>query len=103
MIASPEWTSCLCDITVPAARGDVNQETIDGQAILFDPTASQTIRLNETALLVWQSCQGQATLNEIATLLTERYDVDFKTAQDHTEQLVACFASQNLFEAVEVA
>lgn len=98
MITGPEWTSCLCEIAVPVARDDVRQEVIDGQAILFDPSTSQTLRLNETALLVWQSCDGRSTLNEVATLLTHCYDVDLQTAQDHTEQLVACFASRNLFE-----
>jgi hypothetical protein len=48
------------------------------------------------AFAVWKRCDGRATTLEIADALTAEYDVDFDTALDDVEQLVAFFAQNRL-------
>jgi len=98
MLPSPDWTSCHAQIVAPARRCDVRQETIDDEAILYDLHSGNTLRLNETALVVWHHCDGRTSLKSIARSMVQQYEVDYDTALDHTEQLVAFFASCQLFE-----
>ena len=66
--------------------------------MLYDPATADTHRLNQSALDVWQQCDGHKTTRELAHRQTEIYDLDLETALDHVEQLVAMFAEANLLE-----
>lgn len=66
--------------------------------MLYDPATADTHRLNQSALDVWQRCDGRKTTLDLAHRLTETYEIDEETALDHVEQLVAMFAEANLLE-----
>ncbi len=72
------------------------EELLDGEAVLFDPVNGSTYRLNQTALEVWRCCDGRATVEEIAQRQTEFYDVEYDTALDYVEQVLALFVESKL-------
>ena len=80
----------------PARRNDLVVEILDGEAIFYDPVTGQTHRLSQSALDVWQQCDGRRTTQALAHRQTEICDVEFETALDHVEQLVALFAESEL-------
>ena len=96
---APHWTTRAAQIVVPRRRDDVNEEAVDGEAILFDSRSGSTHRLNQTAYIVWRCCDGGTTTREMADQFTEIYSIEFDTALDRVEQLVAAFVESDLLEA----
>lgn len=94
----PSWTARKSRIVPPPRRTDMIEEELDHQAVLVHPRTSHMHRLNETALIVWRACDGEATTKQIAERLTDVYDVDFDGALDSVDQLMAMFAQLQLFE-----
>ena len=89
------WTAR--DMFVPPPRRiDLSVEILDGEALLYDPVTGQTHRLGQGPLKVWQQCDGNRTTKALAQRQTEIFDIDFETALDHVEQLVALFAETGL-------
>ena len=97
----PAWTARSAAICVPQRRNDINLEILDDEGILVAPDGG-VHRLNSTALLVWEFCNGRTTTLQIADRLSRVYRIDAETALDHVEETVAAFAQLNLFSGSEV-
>ncbi len=97
-MSNAHWTTQAV-IVAPAPRRDVVEQELDAEVLLFDPLNGSTYRLNQTALAVWRACDGRMTTRDIAGRQTDVFDVDFATALDHVEQLVAMFAESELLES----
>jgi hypothetical protein len=69
---------------------------IDGDTVLFEPRGKNMMLLNDTAIAVWQRCDGLRTIRDTAEEMSREYDVTFDTALDHVEALVALFSSSDL-------
>ena len=91
------WTA-QSTFTPPPRRKDLAVEIMDDVAILYDPVTGQTHRLSQGALDVWQQCDGHRTSKALAQRQTEIFDIDFETALDHVEQLVALFTEAGLLD-----
>ncbi len=54
----------------PLARTDrLLTERVDGELLVYDLDGDVAVHLNETAALVWRSCDGSRTVAELATLV----------------------------------
>jgi len=95
-LTTVHWTSRAADIVAPPARDDVVVEELDGELVFGDPRSGITYHLNETAYAVWRRCDGRTTMREIATALTNDYEVKFDQALDDTEQLMVFFGEAGL-------
>jgi hypothetical protein len=58
----------------PTRRPDVEWVTLDGEAVLYDPTAHTLHRLNAAAAAVWAACNGRATPAEIIRVIDGTYE-----------------------------
>jgi hypothetical protein len=47
-------------------------EELEGELLVYDLAGDTAVHLNETAALVWRSCDGHRTIAELATLLAEQ-------------------------------
>lgn len=90
------WTTRETEVRVPARRPDMTVETIEREAMLTAAVSGNTYHLNESALAVWNLCDGRRTICQLAERLTTLYDVEFDVAVDHIEQLVTLFAESQL-------
>jgi hypothetical protein len=54
---------------VPARRSDVQWVDLDGEAVVYDPSAQTLHRLNRSATSVWRACDGRTSLVDIVRLL----------------------------------
>ena len=59
----------------PRRRSDLVVHDLDGEAVLYDPRANLTHRLNGSGLFIWRHCDGSHTADGIVTALTQTYDV----------------------------
>lgn len=76
----------------PLKRNNLIIHEIDDEILLYDPDQDRTHRLNASAALVWRACDGARTVEDIAGLLTERYEVEFaaacRDAQSTIDQMI---------------
>jgi hypothetical protein len=57
----------------PVARAGVRFEELDGEAVVYDRGGKRAIYLNETATVIWKLCDGERSVDDIATLLAREY------------------------------
>ena len=57
----------------PFRMPDYRLEQVDNELLLFHPAQTRILYCNETASLVWQLCDGQRNVQEIAALLAGAY------------------------------
>jgi hypothetical protein len=57
----------------PKRRPDVEWVTLDGEAVLYDPTANVLHRLNAGAVAVWAACDGTASMDGITKAIVDAY------------------------------
>jgi hypothetical protein len=66
----------------------------------LDRKAGLIHQLNQTANLVWERCDGQSSIEEIANYLQQLFEVDEKTAVKDVMEAVRQLRELNLLEAV---
>ncbi len=84
----------------PRPRPDYRLEEMDGELLLYHPSRTTILYCNPTASLIWQLCDGQRTVEEIATLLAAAYEQPFETI---CGQVVATLKQFRQVGALEVA
>lgn len=66
----------LFDAAARPKRGAVKEFVEDGEILLYHPARDEATTLNQSAAEVWQLCDGEVSLKEIADLLGTRYGVE---------------------------
>ena len=97
----PLHWAALSPLILPRRRADIEQQQLQNEAILYDPSTRASYMLNETALAVWRHCDGRASTYEVAQEQSDACDVDFATVLDHVEQVIALFAENGLLEGAK--
>ena len=83
----------------PRQRSDLVVQELDGEALLYDPLAHLLHRLNDTGFLIWRLCDGRRSVDEIAALLTESYDVGWDAARQDVAQAIEQMADNLILES----
>jgi pyrroloquinoline quinone biosynthesis protein D len=55
----------------PRRREDLWLRTVEAESSIFDPQTEHVHLLNETALAIWQICDGQTTAREMVDAICE--------------------------------
>jgi hypothetical protein len=64
------------DVRLPQAQNRrLTMRDLDDELVVYDGERHQAHRLNRTAALVWQHCDGRTTLAEMATRLHQELDL----------------------------
>ena len=81
----------------PRARTDLRSQEMGTELLLYDPKSDQVHILNETAMQVWEMCDGQHEEPEIAAELGRRYaDIDAAVLEQDTARLIEDFLKKGL-------
>ena len=84
---------------VPAATANAHVvfTDLDGvEGVVVDLNTRQYFTLNETACVVWRGITGARTLEEIASDISEAYEVSTEQAEASTRALLAELAALHL-------
>ncbi|MBU0718409.1 MAG: HPr-rel-A system PqqD family peptide chaperone [Planctomycetes bacterium] len=80
-------------------RAGLTVHELDGEALVYDPASGNTHRLNGSALFIWQQCDGYRNTCQVASRLTDVYDVSPEQALQHVERAFAEFEERDLVAA----
>lgn len=70
---------------------------LDGlEGVLVDLNTKRYYQLNETASLIWRGLEKQLPVSQIATEITERYEVSHEGAVSSIERALREFQTQKL-------
>ena len=84
----------------PKKRNDVNARSVDLEMVVLDRQNGSIHQLNQTASFVWEECDGESTLEEIAKRMTEAFEVDFSTAMSDVRKVIQQLNDIGLLEAI---
>jgi coenzyme PQQ biosynthesis protein PqqD len=82
----------------PLRRPGYRLETIDDELLLFHPAKTQVLYCNQTASVIWQLCDGQRTIQEIVSLLSDAYP---ESAEEINRDVDAVLQSLRECDALE--
>ncbi len=66
----------------PIPSNEFSLEEMDGEILLYSPTNTRTIYLNQSASMIWQLCDGKRSFNEIVDILSEAFPDSENMHQD---------------------
>jgi hypothetical protein len=81
----------LPDLTKPLRKQEYRLEKMDNELLLFNPQDLVVLYLNESASVVWQLCDGQRTISQIAELIAEAYPEAEKSILDDVQETIMLF------------
>ena len=84
----------------PKQKSGYHLEMMDGELLLYHLDETQILYFNDTASLIWHLCDGQLTINEIITLLSEAYPHAAGTMAADVEETVQQFLTAGCIELV---
>ena len=58
---------------IPQRESECVQEVIEGEIVLYAVNAEKAFYLNESSALIWQLIDGQRSIEQIESLLTDAY------------------------------
>jgi hypothetical protein len=76
-------------MTIWVARAeDVISRRIGDEMVVLKNTADSAHILNKTAAAVWELCDGERSLDEIAERICDRFEVSFEEARADIEEII---------------
>ncbi len=79
------------------------QHDMDDEVLVYDPVVDRTHRLNVSASRIWELCDGTRSLEEIARVLTEQFEVEFETALQDARAVLEQLKDEQLLTGLPVA
>jgi Coenzyme PQQ synthesis protein D (PqqD) len=72
----------------PRARTDLDVVEVEGEAVVYDPSARQAHYLNHSAALVFSLCDGETTIFDMADAIVDVYEMPFDEVDSQVRKLL---------------
>jgi hypothetical protein len=80
----------------PKGREDLLKRDLDDGCVLYDEKTSQVYTLNTTAALIWEYCDGNTTIEEIAEEIASAGNLNKDEAIKDVQKTIADFNEKAL-------
>jgi PqqD family protein of HPr-rel-A system len=80
----------------PKARSDLAVVELDGEAVIYDERSGSLHHLNPTATIVFSMCEGNATIRELSTDISEAFGVPIDTVEPEVRRVLRQFRKAEL-------
>ena len=71
--------------------------------VLIDTSSGLAHHLNETAAVVWDACDGSASIDELVQRMMAKFDIDAATARRDVAMILQHFLDAGLVKTGEAA
>lgn len=82
--------------TRPRRRADVTCAELDDELIVYDPLNGQSFILNQPGRLIWERCNGENTIDDIAEESARLHGVTVEQTRADIAELLESFDLGNL-------
>jgi Coenzyme PQQ synthesis protein D (PqqD) len=86
----------------PSHRPGLLSREVDEEVVVLDRAADRVHQLNRTAALVWRHCDGHHTPEDLARLVSERFDGTPETVVDDVRTILQDFVRLGLVDVASV-
>ena len=83
-------------IARPKVRPDLTIVELDGEAVVYDEDTTDLHHLNPTATVVLGLCDGESTLKEISTDISEAFGAPIQEVEPQVRNLIRSFRQVKL-------
>ena len=87
-------------MSYPRRRTDVNSRVVEEEAVVLDRQHGFIHQLNLTATYIWERCEGNASIEDIAAQLAETFAVEYETARNDIVRVIRDFQHLQLLEVI---
>ena len=84
--------------TRPSKREGLTTVELDGEAVVYDEASGELHHLNPAATIVLSLCDGTLSIEEMASAVSEAFEVAFDEALPQIRETVERFAEAGLLE-----
>ena len=85
----------------PRQKPDFRLEEIDGELLLYHPTNTTIMYCNPSASVIWQLCDGERTVEEIAIVLAAAFEQNLETITTDVESTLDLFCKHKAIEMLD--
>ncbi len=82
----------------PRHRTDVSVRIVDNETIVLDRQQGLIHQFNSTASYIWERCDGQSTIANIAQQFMKEFSISFDTAETDIRRVIEQLEKLNLLE-----
>jgi PqqD family protein of HPr-rel-A system len=81
----------------PKVRDDLTVVELDGEAVVYDEASNRLHHLNPTATIIFNLCDGQSTIRELAEDISTAFEVDTREVEQQVRTMLREFRQQGFF------
>jgi PqqD family protein of HPr-rel-A system len=81
----------------PKVRDDLTVVELDGEAVVYDEAGNRLHHLNPTATIIFNLCDGQSTVRELAEDISTAFEVDSREVEQQIRTMLREFRQQGFF------
>jgi PqqD family protein of HPr-rel-A system len=82
----------------PQTRQDLAVVVLDGEAVVYDEDSGGLHHLNPTATIVFQLCDGTATIREMSTEIAEAFGIPAEDVEREVRALLRGLRTSGLMD-----
>ncbi len=84
----------------PKKRGDIMDEIVEDETVIYDPWNHHVHHLNPMAGIIWDLCDGSHTAKEIANEIVDVLEADASQVEGDVNTTIEEFYGKGLLEEV---
>lgn len=81
---------------IPMKKSELWKRLSDDEGVVVDTVRAVEHTLNDTALRIFELCDGESTISDIAQKMTKEYEVDFEKARQDVTKCLAKLEELNV-------
>lgn len=79
-------------------RPDIVVQNVGSEVLLLDMNGNKLHQLNTTASMLWEAIDGVRSVDDLATILVEAFDIDKERALDDVSQTMEALREAGLVD-----